>query len=330
MGALFCSVYPIEELGSVTNYATHAELPSLPQVLVDHGFRTAFFHQGQLGFDREGEFLDAHGFQQVFGTARDFDEPRDSRLVPELFDWIQQRPGRPFFAALWTQDSHHPYAAPPVPRLGLTGNDAVDRYLDAIYEEDSIIGRIADELDRRGLGDDTLIVVIGDHGEAFGEHDYLVHNFTVYDEETRIPLMFINPRIFRRAIRENTLGQQIDVAPTILDLLGIAAPGSWQGSSLFSPNRIPRAYLTANGEGYVWGLVSGKFKFVFHANGTRPELYDLTADPRERRNLATDPAYAAQIAEARQRIAAWYAYQNKFYDRHIEDDAALASSTMPQ
>ncbi|MGH7780005.1 MAG: sulfatase-like hydrolase/transferase [Candidatus Binataceae bacterium] len=324
MGALFCSLYPIQELGSITNYATHINITGLPRVLETLGYRTAFFHDGQLDFDREGEFLTAHGFALVHSASHDFDGPRDPVLVTQLTKWIERDPSKPFFATLWTQDAHHPYFSDSAIDFDSSNGD-LNRYLNSIHEEDQVIGQIYDELNRLGLADDTLLVVTGDHGEDFGEHMYTVHNFTVYEEETRIPLMYINRRLFSTPVRDETLGQQIDIAPTILDLLGIPQPSEWQGTSLFESERLPRAYLVANSEGYEWGLVSRDLKFTFHVNGTLPELYNLTADPLERHNLAGDPRYAAQIAEARQRIAAWYSYQNKFFNQHLEH-GSLASS----
>ena len=75
-------------------------------------------------------------------------------------------------------------------------------------------------LEEMKLANDTLLVITGDHGEAFGEHGRIAHGFTVYDEETRVPLLIVNPLLFPHEVVVNSLGSQVDIAPTLLSLLG--------------------------------------------------------------------------------------------------------------
>ena len=100
----------------------------------------------------------------------------------------------------------------------------MNRYLNSVAWTDQVVGNLADALQSAGLAENTLLVIMGDHGEAFQEHGQSVHNFSVYNEEVRIPLMFVNPQVIPRRIDVTALARQIDIAPSILDLAGIAAP----------------------------------------------------------------------------------------------------------
>ena len=323
MAAFFCSVYPLLSNQHVPNVATDIRLKSLPAVLDARGYRTAFIHDGQLYYDHEGDFLSVHGFHRVDSSPQDFNAPRDSLLVPRLMRWIQQDRSRPFFATIWTQDTHHPYIPTTSIDYGVT-DQTLNRYLNAIHEDDAIVvGALTDALARAGLADDTLLVVSGDHGEAFGEHGNRIHGFTVFDEETRIPLLIVNPKLFANPVRSAELGQQIDIAPTILGLLGMTPPGGWQGTSLFSNARTNRAYLFASDA--AWGLVDGRLKYIFDGKTQHYQVYDLATDPHERRDLAALPRYIEGAGQARQRLAAWDSFQNKYFKERIQDFRAPAS-----
>ncbi len=322
MATLFCSVYPLQDFSGITRLDPAIRLPSIGQVLKAHGYRTGFIHDGQIYYDREGEFLAAHGFDMVAGSPRDYPAPRDSTLAARLMSWIGEDRSRPFFAALWTQDAHHPYCA--------SGNRAFDRssprlnrYINAIDEDDALIGTIADELERAGLADNTVLVVTGDHGEAFFEHGQAFHDESVFDEEMRVPLMIVNRRLFPAEIRDHWIGQQVEIAPTILDLLGYPAPVDWQGASLFSDKRLGRAYLFANAGAFVWGLVEGDTKYILDGN-YGAMAFNLAADPLERHNLADDPGYAARLETAKERLAAWFTYQNRFLEERIAESPSPA------
>jgi arylsulfatase A-like enzyme len=127
--------------------------------------------------------------------------------------------------------------------------------------------------------------VIGDHGETFGQHGHNVHGVDLYDEENHVPLMLINPRLFHGETN-STLGGIIDVAPTILDILGGSAPVSWQGRSLFDGDRTGRVYLFTSRSKVLFGYRDGSHKFIYDAGANAMEPYDLQSDPRESVNIA--------------------------------------------
>jgi lipoteichoic acid synthase len=314
MAALFSSVYPNHDWPTITHIAPALAIPGLPAVLASHGYRTAFIHSGQLAYDHQGEFLRTRGFSQIISEVRDYDSPRDDRLLPETIQWIKADPSKPFFVAIWTQDTHHPYLNTLNHDYGATA-PRLNQYLNAVRATDTLIGQLAEALQTMGLADRTLLVITGDHGEAFGEHGVLIHGSNVYDEETRVPLLIVNPTLFPRKLVVNRVARQIDIAPTLLGLLGIEVPPDWQGSDLFADDRPLRSYIFS-GEGTPsFGLVDGDFKYVFDVNNQREELYNLATDPGEQHDLSHDPAYAEMIQRDHLRIEAWVSFQNSYIDR---------------
>jgi arylsulfatase A-like enzyme len=183
--------------------------------------------------------------------------------------------------------------------------ETLNQYLNVIRQTDHQIGRLLDFLRERGLANDTLVVVTGDHGEAFGwPHGYYGHGLQIYQEIVHVPLLLWNPRAFASAGRAATLGGQVDLAPTILDVLGIAeVPAGWQGRSLFDSRRNGRIYLFAAGYDYLLGLREGSMKYALNATTGREELFDLGRDGDEMVNLAE--TRGAETKLFRQRLAAW-------------------------
>jgi arylsulfatase A-like enzyme len=320
-GALFTSVYPDHDWPSITQLAPSLAIPGLPAVLVSHGYRTAFVHSGQIVFDREGEFLRNHGFQDVMAEPRDYPYPRDPELVPETLKWIESGPNRPFFVTLWTHDTHHPYVSASNRDFGVH-DDSFNRYLNAVQATDGLITQLAAALQKKGLADRTLLVVMSDHGEAFGDHVQLIHGGSVYDEEVHIPFMIENPALFPHEVVVDRLMRQVDIAPTLLALLGFGTPAAWQGANAFGAELPPRVYLFAGTGNLTFGLVEGNFKYIYSFPRHLSQLYNLATDPDEKNDLASDPVYAQTIARDHLRLEAWVSFQNPYLERFEKSASA--------
>ena len=311
MAALFCSLYPQFDWMPITRSVPDINVPGIADVLASRGYATAFMHSGQLSYDHEGEFLRDHGFQSVTSDEDDATGPADAKMLPKAVSWIRANSKRPFFLALWTQDTHHPYFASDSHDYKVSDAD-LNRYLNAIHSSDALIGRLADAIDAMNLGDNTIIVITGDHGEAFGEHGQLAHNWTVYDEEMRVPLLIVNSQLFAREEHVRRLGRQIDIAPTVLSLLDYDAPSPWEGDNLFDPGSVDHTYLFCRYGDYTFGLADSHFKYVYDFTRDRSELYDLNADPGELRDLSQDPNRSAVVRDDRMKVQAWALFQQGY------------------
>ena len=323
--SLLLSVYTPHSFKMLTRESPAIALPSLAGELKRRGYRTAFFNGADNRFQRVQDFLSAHGVdhladyrsfqcgQDVFTVsdpAWPFASGTSARcMVSALIDWVDSARGRPFFALVWNMETHDPYFAPGVTQPFDTANSTHNRYLNALHRTDEALGSLLRALADRGLTDSTLVVVVGDHGEAFGEHAHTNH-FLLYQEDLHVPLLLINPRLFRGET-DTTLAGMIDLAPTVMDLLGLASPDRWQGRSLFDPSRTGRVYFFAPFSSVFFGYLEGARKVIYNASGDLWELYDVRADPGERRNLASQEPEA--LRRARDRLAAWVQYQREFY-----------------
>jgi arylsulfatase A-like enzyme len=191
----------------------------------------------------------------------------------------------------------------------------VQKYDYEIAFEDGLIGQLLDALDATGLARTTTVVVMADHGEAFGVHQSggkpaFFHGDTLYRELIHVPLMFRVPGA--RPCRRDDVVQLIDMAQTLTALFGVAAPASWQGRSLvpalacqplaprpaFSEllpapewDREARSMVTADGKHHVY----------YRTTESRWEIYDLDRDPDEKSNLADAPG----AGELEQALTAW-------------------------
>jgi lipoteichoic acid synthase len=311
IAALFSSLYPRHSWPCTTADTPGLPIPSLASVLDAHGYRAGFIHAGSLSWDHEGEFLRRHGFEVEEQEYQP--ESTDQVMLNEGLDWIERNRGGPFLLVLWTKDTHAPYS--PMHQFDFGVKDApFGRYLDAVASSDALIGQLAARLDELGLAGDTVLIVTGDHGEAFGEHGQLYHDVSAYDEEVRTPLLIVSPRLFPNPLKTDLPAQEIDLAPTVVDLLGYQIPPQWQGRSLFAPDRAGRIYLFADVGFFRLAVIDGPLKYMYDYNLDQQELYDLSADPYEQRNLIDDPAQAGFARRAHQRLTAWLAFQNDYLD----------------
>ncbi len=173
---------------------------------------------------------------------------------------------------------------------GLSRRDVArlsDLYEDEVLYSDHCVGELLDKLRGLGLYDNTLIVVAADHGDAFLEHGDVKHRASLYQELLRVPLIIRGPGV-RGGRREDHLVENVDVAPTILEAVGVAAPAGTSGHSLYGA--LARGESLADDTGFAeiplakaYAVRQGKWKLITSPQGS--ELYDLSQDPGERRNL---------------------------------------------
>ena len=329
LASILLSTFPKLDFGDLT--AEYPRLPgtSLASVFRDRGYRTAFVTPSDLAWADWGTFLSRRGFDDVIDDHR-LPCPallsswgmEDRCAVDGMIQFIDKDPTRPFFLMAWTQQTHHPYEPTPgVPLLEFVREPVVDaydlgRYLNVLHETDRHVGRLFETVRRAGLDQDTLIVVTGDHGQAFGDpHDSYMQGRTVYEEDVNVPLLFWYPRLYTSAPRSATIGSHVDLAPTIADLAGFPAAPDWQGRSLFDTARAPRAYFYVAEDHFTLGVRDENWKYIFDLREGAEELYDLSLDPTEQRNVAA--AQPQRCARLRQRLAAWTDANRRQYDRMI-------------
>lgn len=323
MFSFLCSTYPEISFKSITLEYPNIPLPSIPSELKKHGYRTAFFNSGDNQYQDAGTFLKAREFdvvedfkqgncnQTIFRDQRytnhNLDGVDDSCLSPRFFNWLVADTSRPFFAMLWTFQTHYPYFTTGALKNFNTGNSTLERYLNALNRADESLKALVKGLEERGLLESTLIVVSGDHGEAFGRHNQTTHASAIYEENLHVPLILMNPNLFKGE-RLNVLGGISDIAPTIFSVINKPAPQTWQGENLFSVNRRQRVYFFNPYVDYLFGLREGNKKLIYNITANSYELYDLTNDPRETKNIAKENE--TFVRQAKEKLHSWMYYQD--------------------
>jgi arylsulfatase A-like enzyme len=230
----------------------------------------------------------------------------EASTVDRILSWIDALPGgQRFFVTYLPVAGHHPYATPgpgPFPT-----DREVDRYRNALHYADAAVGRLLDGLRARGLERETLVVVAGDHAEAFGQHDgNYGHTLFLYDENVRVPYLIAAPGLLRGQVRARGVASLIDTAPTILDLLGLSRPPEFQGGSLLRPDARMALFFTDYSLGLL-GLRDGCFKQILELDSGRSKLFDVCRDADETRDLARD--HAPRVAAYQDRLRGWIAAQ---------------------
>ena len=330
--ALLTSTYPWLSTQFVTREFPHFPVHSLMNELRKYGYRTAYLTSADGTFDGQDEFLAHHGaevredyrtipcdrtintggFEQavhdLVARRQYFEGVHDDCTVDALIRWIDTSHDRPFFALMWTFMTHHPYFVAGEETDFGVGNESLNRYLNALRAGDAALGRVLKHLEDIGLADSTLVVVLGDHGEAFGRHGQVAHAANIYEENVHIPFFLINPRAFNGE-ESSVVGGIVDIGPTILDILHLPMPGDWQGRSLFAQRRSPRTYFFTPWADLIYGYRQGNNKYIYNVTTNEFSFYDVSADPDESRNLIDE--HVEMKVEITNRLAAWIQYQNR-------------------
>jgi len=288
-------------------------------VLASHGYRTgafvgAFVLDARFGLNRGFDVYDDRYGEKHEGDATEGAERRAEEVIKPATAWIlggasrasstgppaagirKEAPG-PWFAWVHLYDPHEPYRAPEPYASRHEPYDAEVAYTDAM------VGTLLSNLAGAGQLDRTLLAFTSDHGESLGEHGEMTHGVFVYDVTMRVPsFLWAGARIGGRTY--GGLTRLIDLAPTILDMLGVDPPPAFEGRSLLPAindpgNGRPSAYLEAMDANLTrnWapltGLVNGPYKLI---DLPIPELYDLRSDPGETTNVfARDPERARAL-----------------------------------
>ena len=290
--ALFTGVYP-GRLGVKSNAST--PLPdsatTLAERLAEAGYQTAAFI-GAFILDRQYGF--GQGFQlfdATFEAHRAADRSRVQRTADAVatpaVEWLRQaRRDGPFFTWVHFYDAHAPYQPP-------ANSGPADPYDGEIAWLDRAIGTLLEAIGPERLGD-TIVVAVGDHGEALGEHGEEDHGIFLYEAVLRVPWIMRLPGNERAGSTVSEQVRSIDLMPTLLDLAGVPAVPNVDGESLTAVirgtarPRPPASYAETHypslhfGWSMLRSLRAGEWKFI---EAPRPELYNLPNDRAESRNL---------------------------------------------
>jgi phosphoglycerol transferase MdoB-like AlkP superfamily enzyme len=269
----------------------HVPARALATLLAERGYRTGLFHSGRFGYLGMDAMLKNRGFDTLedagdiggeHESSFGIDEPS---TVRRMLRWIDdQPPDRPFFLTYLPIAGHHPYETPePGP---FPDGDLLNRYRNALHYSDAALGQFLEGLRQRRLDRRTLFVILGDHGEAFGEHPgNHGHTLCIWEENLRVPYLIVAPGLFEESTSVQRLASLIDTAPTVLDLLDVPVPATYQGHSLLDAQMGMALFCTDYSIGLL-GLRDGDWKVVHELETGRTQLIDLQTDPEERHDLS--------------------------------------------
>jgi arylsulfatase A-like enzyme len=306
IGVLEESVTTMAEILKQAGYTCRAAV-SNPNVYPRYGFAQ--------GFDLYAPLHIHAGAEQVNAVA---------------VSWFEEMKS-PFFLYLHYMDPHSPYGSPhekafvdPAYSGPFTGehaqldevlegrlkaDDADRRHLEALYDQDILhwdraFGKLLQVLKENRLLENTMVIVVSDHGEEFLEHGGLLHGYTLYREQLHVPFLLFTPG--RAHVEVEATSRNIDLLPTILELLEIPAPAELQGTSLVplmegrTLGELPvlaQTGIRAAKTTKVRAFQVGGWKYIenLYPEDRPGELYDLTADPVEQTNLLDKGTGAAEM-----------------------------------
>jgi arylsulfatase A-like enzyme len=308
--ALFTGRYPsvshdiVEAVPAARPYASLATI--LEQEL---GFQTAFFQSAKGTFEARPGLVHNLGFDK-FWARENLNDPNthigylgadEFAMVKPITEWIRAVEGS-FLLTVLCSVTHDPYQVPEW--FAAPAKEPVERYRQAVAYTDTFIAALDEKLAELGVAEKTIFCVIGDHGEAFGEHGQMGHERIAFDEVLKIPFVLRAPSLAEPAGKVTRPVSSIDLTPTLLALLGFeVAALSFDGSDALSDIREDR---TAYFSGWLLqsptGFVRETRKFVYNPSDGTAFVYDLSSDPDEL--VRTEMPDAEQSAIAQQ-VVGW-------------------------
>ncbi len=292
---LLSGLYPFKNDVRVNSqFVPTDDYPLLAEILKNHGYATAafvgaFILDSRFGLERGFDLYDDDMSQGIYGPLQKPVERRAEVVNASFIKWLEGNPKEPFFAFVHFFDPHIPYIPPENFKKEFS-----HPYDGEIAYTDSIVGKLLNKMEEMGLMENTLIILLGDHGEGLEEHGELDHGPFIYDQTLQVPLIFHCPGLIPEGRQIEEPVSLSDIVPTILDILGIATLDECDGHSLLNAliykKKLPQRPIYCEsldvnhlyGWSPLYGITYQGWKYI-HA--PFPELYNLKEDPGELENL---------------------------------------------
>lgn len=272
-------------------------------------YRTAFFQSAEGSFESRPGLVHNLGFDK-FWARDDLDDPNsylgylgcdEFSMLQPISEWIKSEE-RPFLLVVLCSVTHDPYEVPEW--FEEVKKEPLGRYLQAISYTDKFLAALDVELNRLNLANETIFCVIGDHGEAFGEHNLLGHERIAFDEVLRIPFCIRAPFLVEVGREEASMVSSIDLTPTLLGLLGFKTGSvGFDGVNVLVPVlKRRRVYFSGWMQEGPAGYIEGNHKFIHNPVNKTVCVYDITNDPLEKARIELTEKRAKEVVDE---IASW-------------------------
>jgi phosphoglycerol transferase MdoB-like AlkP superfamily enzyme len=324
------------------------EVRPLPTILEERGYRTVFFNAHyDLNFDNKGPYLKKLGFGRVVAMNGSIIEDvpaskfwnwgiQDDVFYTKSFGWLdsdeQRYEGKkrpPLFAVFLSLSQHHPHNFIPKD-LRKVYPDAGDHelgkgFVNAQNVADDFLRTFFHELESRPRYRDAVVILMGDHSHPSGRHHgNATMQVGISEDNFRTPFLLIWPKNVKPRRLSGTAFQQLDVAPTVLDLLGIDTPNHFVGRSMLSGGTGQTDILYSQPYSGQWLVaVRYPFKYGYSMQNKEEVLYDLASDPGEDVNLVNDPRFASQLEQGRRNVQKLKKHQMYLQLNRIWDPSVL-------
>jgi phosphoglycerol transferase MdoB-like AlkP superfamily enzyme len=313
--------------------------PCLADLLKNQGYSTVLFTSTST--DGFSDLVKNLGYQEYypsssmdttgFEVTNTFGYEDDIMLKPSQ-EWLKEHQDEPFMAEYFTGTGHYGYQCLDT-RYGskdFAEDDQLNRYLNCLRLQDIFLKNLFDQYKELGLYDNTIFVLFGDHGEGLGEHGRYMHGDTIWEEGLRMPLIIHAPGWFEDGERVEGLSSQMDILPTVLEMLGYEVKGGqYPGYSLLHPLPEDRTLMFSCISGHTClASIKGDEKYIYHFDNQPEEVFNLSKDPLEERNLAVLYSEEA-LDKRREELFKWRAKVNANYGPILLDGTLYSESSSP-
>ena len=278
---------------------------SLATILRDKlDYRTAFFQSALGTFESRPGLVYNLGYEK-FWAREDSDDPNsflgylgcdEFAMLKPVTEWIKAEQ-QPFLLTVMCSVTHDPYEVPEW--FGMPAKNPLERYQQSISYTDKFLAALDVELGNLGLADNTILCVIGDHGEAFGEHGLLGHERIAFDEVLRIPFCLRAPFSAETGVKMTKPVSSIDLTPTLLGLLGFKTESAgFDGVDVLKPGAEDRrVYFSGWMQEGPAGFIEGDRKFIYNPMNKTTCIYNLSTDPKELERIELSGQQADKLAD---------------------------------
>jgi len=278
---------------------------SLAAILGDRlDYKTAFFQSAKGDFECRPGLVYNLGYQK-FWSRDDLNDPNcfvgylgcdEFSMLQPIAEWIVSDK-RPFFLTVLCSVTHDPYEIPEW--FGTPEKEPVSRYKQAISYTDRFLAAMDVKLKKLNLSDETIFCVIGDHGEAFGEHGLLGHERIPFDEVLRVPFCIRAPLLIEPRTKVTQYVSSVDLTPTLLGLLGFdIETAGFDGANVLEPvDKNRRIFFSGWMQEGPAGYIQGSRKYIYDPTYKIAYIYDLGVDPRELARSEVSETQAKSISD---------------------------------